>query len=41
MLTFEPFKYGRKIRIALALGQHLKAVMMISHIFLIDAQHRQ
>lgn len=39
--TFESLQDGREIRVTLALGQHLKAVMMIPYILLVDAQHRQ
>ena len=38
---FQPLKNGRKGRITFALGQHLEAVVVVPHVLLVDAQHRQ
>lgn len=40
-VTFKPLQHGREGGIALALGQHLQTVVVVSHILLVDAQHRQ
>ncbi len=40
-LCFQSLQHCRKIRIAFAFGQHLQTVVMVSNIFLVNAQHRK
>lgn len=40
-LGLESFQNRRKVSVALALGENLKAVVMVSYVFLVDAKHRQ
>lgn len=40
-LVLEPSQHGHKLFPLLALGEHLEREVMIAHILLVDAQHRQ
>lgn len=39
--TFKSLQHRSKARVSFTLRQYLKAVVMVSNILLIDAQHRQ
>lgn len=40
-LRLEPLQHAGERRVALALGEHLQAVVVVAHVLLVDAQHRQ
>ena len=39
--VFETVEEGAEVWVLLALGEHLQAVVVVPHVFLVDAQHWQ